>query len=110
MPFELIGASPAFRRVLDDIRMVGPVDSAVLVQGETGTGKELIAQAIHEASPRRHQRFVAAPSRRSSDDFRRLTAVRCFLTKSRIFPSNCSRNYSGSSRNSRSSASEAGTQ
>jgi formate hydrogenlyase transcriptional activator len=59
MPFELIGASLAFRRVLDDIRMVGPVDSAVLVQGETGTGKELIAQAIHEASPRRHQRFVA---------------------------------------------------
>jgi Transcriptional regulator containing GAF, AAA-type ATPase, and DNA binding domains len=35
------------------------VDSAVLVQGETGTGKELIAQAIHGASPRRHQRFVA---------------------------------------------------
>ena len=39
--------------------MVAPVDSAVLIQGETGTGKEVIAQAIHEASPRRGNRFVA---------------------------------------------------
>src|SRR3984893_13640142 len=39
--------------------MVAPVDSAVLVRGETGTGKEVIAQAIHEASPRRRNRFVA---------------------------------------------------
>src|SRR6202051_952632 len=39
--------------------MVAPVDSAVLVRGETGTGKEVIAQAIHEASPRRQNRFVA---------------------------------------------------
>jgi formate hydrogenlyase transcriptional activator len=39
--------------------MVAPVDSAVLVRGETGTGKEVIAQAIHEASPRRRNQFVA---------------------------------------------------
>ncbi len=39
--------------------MVGPVDSTVLLLGETGTGKELIARAIHEAGPRRQQRFVA---------------------------------------------------
>src|SRR5580692_10025110 len=39
--------------------MVAPVDSAVLIQGETGTGKEVIAQAIHQASPRRQRRLVA---------------------------------------------------
>ena len=57
--FDLIGSSAKFRVVLDQINMVAPVDSAVLVQGETGTGKEVIAQAIHEASPRRQSRFVA---------------------------------------------------
>jgi transcriptional regulator with GAF, ATPase, and Fis domain len=41
------------------VEMVGPVDSAVLIQGETGTGKEVIARAIHEAGPRRNHRFVA---------------------------------------------------
>jgi formate hydrogenlyase transcriptional activator len=56
---DLIGSSPKFRAVLDDINMVAPVDCSVLVQGETGTGKEVIAQAIHNASPRRHHRFVA---------------------------------------------------
>jgi len=56
---ELIGCSPKFRGVLDKINMVAPVDCAVLIQGETGTGKEVIAQAIHAASPRRQNRFVA---------------------------------------------------
>jgi formate hydrogenlyase transcriptional activator len=56
---ELIGSSPKFRAVLDQINMVAPVDSAVLVRGETGTGKEVIAQAIHDASPRRRNQFVA---------------------------------------------------
>src|ERR1700728_3148787 len=55
----LIGFSAKFRAVLDRIDMVAPVDSAVMLQGETGTGKEVIAQAIHQASPRRHSRFVA---------------------------------------------------
>jgi formate hydrogenlyase transcriptional activator len=56
---DLIGSSPKFRAVLDDVRVVAPVNSAVLLAGETGTGKEVIAQAIHDASPRRQQRFVA---------------------------------------------------
>jgi formate hydrogenlyase transcriptional activator len=56
---DLIGSSPKFRAVLADVARIAPVDSAVLIQGETGTGKEVIARAIHEASPRRNQRFVA---------------------------------------------------
>ena len=56
---KLLGESPRFQDVLDAITMVAPVDSAVLLQGETGTGKELIARAIHEASSRRQQSFVA---------------------------------------------------
>ena len=56
---DLIGSSSKFRAVLDKINMVAPVDCAVLIQGETGTGKEVIAQAIHAASPRRQSRFVA---------------------------------------------------
>jgi formate hydrogenlyase transcriptional activator len=56
---DLIGSSPKFRAVLTDVDRIAPVDSAVLIQGETGTGKEVIARAIHEASPRRNHRFVA---------------------------------------------------
>jgi formate hydrogenlyase transcriptional activator len=56
---DLIGSSPRFRALLTEVERVAPVDSAVLIQGETGTGKEVIARAIHEASPRRNQRFVA---------------------------------------------------
>ncbi|MBV8865992.1 MAG: sigma 54-interacting transcriptional regulator [Acidobacteriaceae bacterium] len=56
---ELIGSSVKFRAVLNNITMVAPADCAVLIQGETGTGKELVARAIHDASPRRHNRFVA---------------------------------------------------
>jgi formate hydrogenlyase transcriptional activator len=59
LTFDLIGSSAKFQTVLEQINLVAPVDSAVLVQGETGTGKEVIAQAIHEASPRRQNRFVA---------------------------------------------------
>ena len=58
-PSNLIGSSAKFRALLDQINMVAPVDSAVLVQGETGTGKEVVAQAIHDAGPRRQNRFVA---------------------------------------------------
>src|SRR5271170_7363585 len=56
---ELIGSSPKFRAVLNEIEMVAAADCAVLLRGETGTGKEVIAKAIHDASPRRQNRFVA---------------------------------------------------
>jgi formate hydrogenlyase transcriptional activator len=56
---KLIGSSAKFQAVLDDIGFVAPGDCTVLIQGETGTGKEVIAQAIHDAGPRRPQRFVA---------------------------------------------------
>jgi formate hydrogenlyase transcriptional activator len=56
---DLIGSSPKFRALLTEVARVAPVDSAVLIQGETGTGKEVIARAIHEASTRRDKRFVA---------------------------------------------------
>jgi formate hydrogenlyase transcriptional activator len=56
---DLIGSSPKFRALLTEVAKVAPVDSAVLIQGETGTGKEVIARAIHEAGPRRHNRFIA---------------------------------------------------
>jgi formate hydrogenlyase transcriptional activator len=59
MTLDLIGSSPKFRALMTEVERVAPVDSAVLIQGETGTGKEVIARAIHEASPRRNQRFVA---------------------------------------------------
>jgi formate hydrogenlyase transcriptional activator len=56
---NLIGSSAKFRAVLTEVERVAPVDCAVLIQGETGTGKEVIARAIHDASPRRHNRFIA---------------------------------------------------
>jgi hydrogenase-4 transcriptional activator len=56
---DLIGSSPKFRVLMTEVERVASVDSAVLLQGETGTGKEVIARAIHEASPRCKQRFVA---------------------------------------------------
>jgi formate hydrogenlyase transcriptional activator len=54
-----IGTSPKFKRVLDEVNLVAAANCTVLIQGETGTGKEVIAQAIHAASPRRDARFVA---------------------------------------------------
>ena len=56
---DLIGSSAKFRALLESIDLVAPVDSTALIQGETGTGKELIARAIHEASSRRNHRFVS---------------------------------------------------
>jgi len=55
---EIVGESPLLRAVLKQVETVAPTDSAVLIQGETGTGKELIARAIHNLSPRRDHTFV----------------------------------------------------
>jgi len=55
---QIIGNSASLRRVLKEVRTVAPTDSTVLIYGETGTGKELIARAIHDSSPRRSKPFV----------------------------------------------------
>src|SRR6266852_786997 len=49
---RIVGNSAALRRVLDMVRVVAPTDATVLINGETGTGKELIAEAIHKCSDR----------------------------------------------------------
>jgi transcriptional regulator with GAF, ATPase, and Fis domain len=54
----IIGCSTAMRRILDQVKTVSPLDSTVLIQGETGTGKELVASAIHNLSARRRNNFV----------------------------------------------------
>jgi PAS domain S-box-containing protein len=56
---EIVGSSPALKTVLSSIRKVAPTDSTVLITGETGTGKELIARAIHKSSQRAGQAFVS---------------------------------------------------
>ena len=59
MPSDLIGRSAAMQSVFDAIRLVAPSDATVLLTGETGTGKELVARAVHDRSSRRGQKFVA---------------------------------------------------
>jgi formate hydrogenlyase transcriptional activator len=55
---QLVGNSPALDAVLDGVKRVAPTTSTVLIQGETGTGKELIARAIHNISPRYGRPFI----------------------------------------------------
>lgn len=55
---EIIGTGPAVQRVLAQVRQVAPTDATVLLLGETGTGKELFARALHDASPRRGKVLV----------------------------------------------------
>ncbi len=55
---ELIGSSSTLRKVLKNVERVAPTDSTVLITGETGTGKELIARAIHNLSPRKNRPLV----------------------------------------------------
>jgi formate hydrogenlyase transcriptional activator len=55
---EIVGESPALGRVLQEVEIVAPSDSTVLILGETGTGKELVARAIHNRSRRKDRTFV----------------------------------------------------
>jgi formate hydrogenlyase transcriptional activator len=55
---EIVGDSPVLKRALAQVEVVAPAGTAVLITGETGTGKELIARAIHNLSPRRERTFV----------------------------------------------------
>src|SRR4029077_14813836 len=56
---EIVGASPALHAVLSRVSKVAPTDSTVLIMGETGTGKELIARAIHKTSKRSERAFIS---------------------------------------------------
>jgi formate hydrogenlyase transcriptional activator len=56
---EIVGTSPALRAVLTSVAQVAPTDSTVLITGETGTGKELVARAIHKRSQRASRAFVS---------------------------------------------------
>ncbi len=55
---DLVSRSPSMRRLFDLLPQIAPSDATVLIHGETGTGKELFARAIHNLSPRKHQPFV----------------------------------------------------
>jgi len=55
---DIVGRSPALQKVLDQVAIVAPTDSTVLLHGETGTGKELIARAIHKLSSRRERALI----------------------------------------------------
>lgn len=64
---DLTGAAPIFLRALSDLQRVAKTDLPVLLQGETGTGKELFAKALHEASPRKNSPFVVVDCTGFSD-------------------------------------------
>ncbi|MBN2579662.1 MAG: sigma-54-dependent Fis family transcriptional regulator [Pirellulales bacterium] len=55
----VVGDSPQMREVIEKLKRVAPTNAGVLIQGETGTGKELVAQSIHQNSPRKNKPFVA---------------------------------------------------
>jgi len=55
----VVGSSPQMHDVIDRLKRIAPTDASVLIQGATGTGKELVAQAIHQNSPRKSKPFVA---------------------------------------------------
>jgi DNA-binding NtrC family response regulator len=127
----LIGSSEPMRRVQKTIGLAADSDATVLILGETGTGKELVARALHEHGRRKHEPFIAvncaaipaelleselfghrrarSPGRRPTEPARsaRRTAARCSSTKSATCPLRCRRKSSGRSRNASSRPSAA---
>jgi len=57
-PFGMVGGSPPMRKLAETVRRVGPSDAAVLIEGETGSGKELVARGLHDISDRRDRTFI----------------------------------------------------
>jgi formate hydrogenlyase transcriptional activator len=78
---NIIGESDSVREVLSQVQVVAPADTSVLVVGETGTGKELVARAIHDRSRRAANSFVAVNCAALPEA---LVEARCFSTKSAI--------------------------
>jgi formate hydrogenlyase transcriptional activator len=72
---EIIGDSPALEQVLEQVELVAPTDASVLILGETGTGKELIARAVHSASTRYRRPFIKL----------NCAAIPCDLLESELF-------------------------
>ncbi len=124
---EIIGQSAALLKVLKEVETVAPTGSTVLIRGETGTGKELIARAVHDLSPRRERTFVklncaAIPTglleselfghekgaftgaiSQKTGRFELRTTGRCSSTRSATSRPSCSPNCSASCRNRSSS-------
>jgi formate hydrogenlyase transcriptional activator len=126
---DIVGRSSAFQKVLEQVTIVAPTDSTVLLQGETGTGKELITRAIHNLSSRRQRTFVrincaaipsglleselfghekGALSRKRKADSNSPTEARYFWTRSATSTSNYSQNCCALCRNENSKSWGAG--
>jgi len=56
--YDIVGNSPVLKQVIQQVKKVAPTDTTVLIRGETGTGKEMIARTLHKLSPRKEQVFV----------------------------------------------------
>lgn len=90
---EIVGKSEQLRRALKEVETVAPADSTVLIYGETGTGKELIARAVHSLSSRNSSAFVKLIARR----FPRACLRASFLGTRRVHSPEQSRSGSGAS-------------
>ena len=66
--YHLVGKSPAIQKLKNEIELAAPTNGRVLIYGETGTGKELVARLIHQQSPRKNKRFIQINSAAIPDD------------------------------------------